>query len=160
MKRNSLEKPSVPKSSLSNWDDVNFSLLRFHNLEDDITLIQLQRNKEVHDLIDRYDEVLKPLISQKEATQKDIEAYVRSNLSEFQLSRSKVLPHGTISIRQSKSISVMDKAYCLKKLVECGLEHFIIIKEEPNKTMLASLDDVMLRKLYCERIITDNISIQ
>ena len=41
-----------------------------------------------------------------------------------------------------------------------GMHDFINVKETPNKDMLASLSDVELAKLSCEKKIVDNISIK
>ncbi len=150
-------KPTAPE--LKSWDEVNSSLKRLGELTCQKRDLENKMTELVSDITAKFNTDAAPLLSEMEALQASISAYATDHKDEFTKERTKELPHGSISFRVSSSVKVISKAICLKALKALGMSDFISVKEEPNKDMLKTLDDIQLAKVACEKKVVDNITI-
>lgn len=150
-------KPAAPE--LKNWDEVNSSLKRLAELTCQKRDLENKMTELVSEITAKFNTDAAPLLSEMEALESSISSYATAHKDEFTKERTKELPHGTISFRVSTSVKVISKAICLKALKALGMMDFINVKEEPNKDMLKTLDDIALAKVACEKKVVDNITI-
>ncbi len=154
------QKPSKPAApELKNWDEVNASLKRLAELTCQKRDLENKMTELVSEITAKFNTDAAPLLSEMEALESSIAGYATAHKDEFTKERTKELPHGTISFRVSTSVKVISKAICLKALKALGMQDFINVKEEPNKDMLKTLDDINLAKVACEKKVVDNITI-
>ncbi len=145
---------------LKDWKDVNNQLKILADLTVQKRELENKKTDLIREITLKYDNEAAPIISEMKSIQKSIEAFTLEHKEEFVKSRTKDLSHGTISLRVSTSIKVISKSICLRALHAMGMDDFIIKKEEPNKDMLRTLDDITLAKVACEKKVVDNISIE
>jgi phage host-nuclease inhibitor protein Gam len=145
---------------LKDWKDVNNQLKKLADLTVQKRDLENKKTELIREITVKYDNEAAPIISEMDIIQKSIEAFTLEHKEEFVKSRTKELSHGTISLRVSTSIKVISKSICLRALHAMGMDEFIIKKEEPNKDMLRTLDDITLAKVACEKKTVDNISIE
>ncbi len=150
-------KPTAPE--LKSWDEVNSSLKRLGELTCQKRDLENKMTELVSEITTKFNTDAAPLLSEIEALVSSITGYATAHKDEFTKERTKELPHGTISFRVSTSVKVISKAICLKALKALGMQDFINVKEEPNKDMLKTLDDINLAKVACEKKVVDNITI-
>jgi len=144
---------------LNNWEEVNTSLKRLGELTCQKRDLENKMTELVSEITAKFSTDAAPLIAEMEALQSSISSYATAHKDEFTKERTKDLPHGSISFRVSTSVKIISKAICLKALKGLGMLDFISVKEEPNKDMLKTLDDISLAKVACEKKVVDNISI-
>lgn len=145
---------------LHNWKEVNDQLKTLAELTVQKRDLENKKTDLIREITAKYDAEAAPIISEMDTIQKSIEAFVLEHKDEFTKTRTKELSHGIISFRVSTSIKVISKSICLRALHAMGLDDYIIVKEEPNKEMLRTLDDITLAKVACEKKTVDNISIE
>lgn len=83
-----------------------------------------------------------------------IEAFVREHEDELQ-ERSKSLVHGRVWLRQATRLVAKSWAKVLDKIRDWHRRELLRVKEEPDKTALALLDDAELKALGVVRKTED-----
>lgn len=149
--------PATP--DLASWEEVNASLKRLGELEISKRELENKKTELISQITAKFDADAAPLLLEMEQLNGSIMGFAEAHKDEFVKDRTKELSHGTISMRVSTAVKVISKAICLKALKGLGMLDFILVKEEPNKEMLKTLDDIQLAKVACEKKVVDNITI-
>ena len=149
--------PAAP--DLASWEEVNASLKRLGELEISKRELENKKTELISQITAKFDADAAPLLLEMEQLNGSILGFAEAHKDEFVKDRTKELSHGTISMRVSTAVKVISKAICLKALKGLGMLDFILVKEEPNKEMLKTLDDIQLAKVACEKKVVDNITI-
>jgi len=149
--------PAAPE--LASWEEVNASLKRLGELEISKRELENQKTELISGITTKFDTNAAPLLTEMEQLNSSIMQFAEAHRHEFVKDRTKELSHGSISMRVSTSVKVIGKAICLKALKALGMMDYILVKEEPNKEMLKTLDDIQLAKVCCEKEVVDNITI-
>ncbi|GAB1366000.1 hypothetical protein MASR1M36_08710 [Candidatus Cloacimonadaceae bacterium] len=158
MKKQQL-KPTPKTPELASWEEVNASLKRLGELEVSKRELENKKTELISQITAKFDADAAPLLLEMEQLNGSILGFAEAHKDEFVRERTKELSHGTISMRVSTAVKIISKAICLKALKGLGMLDFILVKEEPNKEMLKSLDDIQLAKVACEKKVVDNITI-
>jgi len=144
---------------LASWEEVNALLKRLGELEISKRELENKKTELISQITAKFDADAAPLLLEMEQINGSILGFAEAHKDEFVKDRTKELSHGTISMRVSTAVKVISKAICLKALKGLGMLDFILVKEEPNKEMLKTLDDIQLAKVACEKKVVDNITI-
>ncbi len=155
-----MKKTTSSDELYAGWDDVNAALQQMASLTVDKRELENRKTEQIREITAGFDAKAAPILAELDSLEAAITAFVQQNKHEFAKVRTRVLSHGTISLRVSKSVKVLSKTACLKALESAGMQSFIIVKKEPNKEMLQDLTDTELARLSCERKVTDNITIE
>lgn len=145
-------KPELKK--LSSLEDVDATLREIGVLEQELAKIDLAADK-------RIAEIKEKAASDGEEKRKRIAelssmigAYAQYNRSDlFKENKTVELSAGKFGFRKSTSITC--KKTCVLMLKKFGLTEYIRIKEEPNKDLMANLDDEQLRQVDAARRVKD-----
>ncbi|NLK49024.1 MAG: hypothetical protein GX294_00065 [Candidatus Cloacimonetes bacterium] len=154
---------ATPKSdapALKNWEEVNLKLKRLGALTLQKRELENKKTELISEITAKFDADAAPVLMEIQELNAAITAYANDHKDEFAKSRTKEFSHGTISMRVSTSVKIVSKSICLKVLKSLGMHDFIKTSENPNKDMLATLSDIELAKLSCEKKTVDNISIE
>jgi len=157
MKKQLNRTSAVP--DLASWEEVNNGLKRLGELEISKRELENKKTELISQITAKFDADAAPLLLEMEQINGSILGFAEAHKDEFVKDRTKELSHGTISMRVSTAVKVISKAICLKALKGLGMLDFILVKEEPNKEMLKTLDDIQLAKVACEKKVVDNITI-
>lgn len=149
--------PQTPE--LASWEEVNSAFKRLGELEIGKRELENKKTELISQITAKFDADAAPLLLEMEQVTGSIMSFAEAHKDEFAKERTKELSHGTISMRISTSVKVISKAICLKALKGLGMLDFILVKEEPNKEMLKTLDNTQLAKVCCEKKVVDNITI-
>ncbi|MDD3536184.1 MAG: host-nuclease inhibitor Gam family protein [Candidatus Cloacimonetes bacterium] len=152
------QNPQTP--TITSWEEANLALKSLGELSVQIRELENKKTELISDITAKFDADAAPILSDIKTITSEIESFATLRKDEFIEKRSKELSHGTISMRVSTSVKIISKAICIKVLKAMGMEDFIKTTENPNKDMLATLSDIQLAKLSCERKTTDKISIE
>lgn len=158
MAKKQLSNPHL--SNPQSWEQINDLLKRLGELTVRKRTLENEKTELLSEITARFDAEAAPVLAEMKTVEETISAFVLEHKDEFVKSRTKELSHGSISMRVSTSVKIISRAICLKVLNAMGMHDFINVKETPNKDMLASLSDVELAKLSCEKKTVDNISIE
>lgn len=153
------KKQTVKNPELKNWDEVNLALKRLGALEVKKRELENKKTELVSEITAKFDADAAPVLAEMELIDGSILQFATEHKDEFTKDRTKELSHGTISMRVSTAVKVISKNICLKALKSLGMVDFITVKEEPNKEMLKTLNDIDLAKVACEKRVTDNVTI-
>lgn len=154
-----IQNPSPKAPELASWEEVNTSLKRLAELEIGKRELENKKTELISQITVKFDADAAPLLLEMEQVNTSIMSFAEAHKDEFAKDRTKELSHGTISMRVSTAVKVISKAICLKALKGLGMLDYILVKEEPNKEMLKTLDDTQLAKVCCEKKVVDNITI-
>ena len=146
-------KPDVGK--LKNIEEVDAALMEIGMLEIDLEKIDNDANKKINEIKVKAIEAGEEKRKRIAEISASIGGYAQYNKGDlFKDKKSLVLAFGEFGFRKSTSISC--KKTTVEQLHKLKLGKYIRIKEEPNKEIMAELDDDTLRMVDAVRKIKDD----
>ncbi len=134
--------------------DVDNALLRIAQLKLGLKRIDADAEEAINGIKEQAAKQAKPLLEEIEKLENGIFAFSEYSKDQiFQKKKTVELNFGFIGYRKSTKISV--KKSTLDKLKEMGLSEAIIVKESPNKEILATFSDAILKQVDARRIIEE-----
>lgn len=145
-------KPELKK--LTSLEDVDATLMEIGTLEKELAKIDMAADKRIADIRAKAaadGEEKRKRIAELSSM---IGAFAQYNRDElFKDKKTVELSSGIFGFRKSTSITC--KKTCVEMLHKLGMEKYIRIKEEPNKDLMAELDDEQLRNVEAARRVKD-----
>lgn len=147
-------KAAPQRSTLRGWDDVDSALRQYGELSMQIEALEAEYTRRINQLREELQAKTAPLVQTREQLAKEMEQFVRDHWDELN-GRSRVLTYGEVGLRRATSIVIRKVAETLAALKERGLHHCIIVKETPNKDVMAQLTDEELKAVGARRKVED-----
>lgn len=140
---------------LTSLEDVDATLMEIGTLEKELAKIDMAADKKIADIRAKAaadGEEKRKRIAELSSM---IGAFAQYNRDElFKDKKTVELSSGIFGFRKSTSIAC--RKTCVELLHKLGMEKYIRIKEEPNKDLMAELDDEQLRNVDAARRVKDD----
>ena len=136
-------------------EDVDQVLLQIAQLRLQLKRIDADAEEEINKIKELAHRQAEPIKARIAALESSITVFAEVNKDQlFDKKKSIELNFGLIGYRKSTKIRV--KKTTLEKLKAMGLMDAIIIKETPNKEVLATYPDDTLKKVDARRVVEEN----
>lgn len=162
MKKNSaIRGPQHPQPVIiGSWDDVDNHLRRMGEIDIGIAKIEGDMTLRINEIRAQYEEEAEHLRYERFCIEGGIAAFVDDHKEEFAKTRSKELTFGVIAFRVVKKIVIRSIKATIAAMHALKLEQYIRIIEEPDKELMADLDDNTLSKVGAVRKVDDRLRIE
>lgn len=144
----------------SNYEDVNTAFHKLLELEYQKSRLEQDKSMKISSMEKVYSEELEPIAMKINEISDNILAFAKANHSDFQKTKTKKLPNGTISCRISKRLDIIDEQNTLELIKRMELSHCIRKMEGINREVVKTLDDNTLKKIKVAVITEQNFSIK
>ena len=140
---------------VTSLQDVDQVLLQIAQLRLQLKRIDADAAEEINKIKEQAHRQAEPIKARIAALESSITVFAEMNKPQlFDKKKSIELNFGIIGYRKSTKIRV--KKTTLEKLKALGLQDAIIVKESPNKEVLATYPDDTLKKVDAKRVVDEN----
>ncbi len=155
-----LATPAPETRIISSWEEVDQYLRRIGEIDIAIAMIEGNMTLQINEIRAKYEAEAEPLRHERLTLEAAIAAFVEDHKEEFAKTRSKELTFGVVAFRIVKKIVIRSIKATIAAMHALHLEQYIRTIEEPDKELMADLDDNTLSKIGAVRKVEDRLRIE
>lgn len=142
------------------YDEVNKALGKLSELEYHKQKLESDKNLKISTFESVYNQEFAPIAESINKINEGILEFLKANKKDFENSKTRKLPNGTIQCKSSSKVDIPDESKTMELLKKLKLEHCIKRSEDINKSVVKTLDEKVLKQCKINLVKEINFTIK
>lgn len=147
-------------TKIRTWDDVSAALDKMDELQRQIQKHIDKLNAKTAEANKKFDADTRDIKTEISELDDNVKGFALAHEVEFEESRTKKFPAGSVSLRQSSRLEIPNTKQTIALLKEAGRLDAIEVKEVISKSILKKLPDPELKRFEVTRVVDTSVLIR